>query len=127
MRNIIINILLLLILTCSTYNILFAQKSKTDSLINELQKAKEDTNKVNFLFNLSNELIDQHPDSAMNYANQGIELAKKIDYKKGLANCYYSVGIIYKERGEYKIAMEYNQKSLKLNSEIDNKGGMIEL
>jgi len=119
-------IILQSILLIGFNEIISAQKSKSDSLIFELNTTKEDTSKVNLLFELSFELKNQYPDSAMDYANRGITIAEKIDFKKGLANCYNIVGGINNNKGEYEIAMKYCQKSLRIHTEINYKKGIID-
>ena len=51
--------------------------------------------------------------------------ASKIsDAKKGLATTFNNLGVIYKDQGEYALALEYYEKSLRLEEEIKNKAGM---
>ena len=74
----------------------FAQKTgqiKIDSLLIELQKAKEDTNKVNIINKISDE-YDAIGEFAkeFNYGVEGLAIAKKIDYRKGAANCFINIG-----------------------------------
>jgi two-component system NtrC family sensor kinase len=64
-------------------NCLSAQQHFTDSLKQIISQNKQDKEQVNALAYLSN-IPDIDP---INYARQGLLLAKKIDYKKGEADC----------------------------------------
>ena len=63
------------------------QQKFTDSLRVIINRQKADTAAVNALADLANEQIQI--DSAINYAQQGLSLAKKINYKKGEADCFF--------------------------------------
>lgn len=67
-------------------NILYAQKegqARIDSLLTQLPKAKADTNKVRLFNSLAStfQLID--PGRGISYAEQGIMLSNKLNWKKG--------------------------------------------
>src|SRR3989304_6480075 len=62
----------------------YCQLSKVDSLLTVLKTAKEDTNKVNTLNDLFNEYIYSEPQQALEYAQQALKIAEKIDWKKGI-------------------------------------------
>src|SRR5262245_4476374 len=84
--------------TCLIYFLLFfflsgkAETGERDSLLNVIQHSKEDTNKVNTLYELSFSYINTSPDSVLFYGTQSLELAKKINYQKGVANADYALG-----------------------------------
>ncbi len=67
-----------------------AQVHVKDSLLTLLMKTKEDTTRVNLLFDLSY-YYDSHSklDSTILWANQGLTLAQKIGYKKDEMNRKY--------------------------------------
>ncbi len=115
-------IVLLLVTLNLLQNICIAQKegqALIDSLLAELPKAKEDTNKVNLLNVLSNKtgaLGDF--DKSLEYGNHALLLSQKINYKKGEANAYYYIGYTNHDRGNYTIAMKNYLASLKLAEEI---------
>src|ERR1035437_525711 len=102
----------------------FSQRS-IDSLSNLLKKDKEDTNKVNHLNNLSRQYINiSSYDNALNYSNQSIQLAQKVDFKKGLASACNTCGTAYNYKGDYPKSLEYYLKALKIDEEIKDKNGM---
>lgn len=105
----------------------FAQKqgqAKIDSLLQELSKAKDDTNKVNLLVNLAYGYYSINPDEGIKYGLQGILLSEKIQWKKGIALSSKNLGVCYWSKSNYPIALDYYFKSLKINEEIGNKSGI---
>ena len=63
-----------------------AQQSEKDSLLAIINKHNGDTAEVNALSYLANQ--QGEVDSMNKYANQGLALSERIDYKKGIADCY---------------------------------------
>ena len=68
--------------------------SKTDSLLQVLNNPVHDTVKVNVYVDLSRILRRTFPDSATAFAEKGLEITKKSNYKKGEANLYKNIGDI---------------------------------
>lgn len=118
MRKNIIRIWLILILSYFICGNIFSQKSTTDSLSIELQKAKEDTNKVNILINLSLKLLHSYPDSSISYAEKGLSLAKKLNYKKGEADLFNNLGNINRNLGQYDQAISSYQNAVEIFTEF---------
>ncbi|MCK5169417.1 MAG: tetratricopeptide repeat protein, partial [Bacteroidales bacterium] len=116
-KNFLFLIFIFVILHYSN-NDLFSQKSITDSLYIELQKVKEDTNKVNILINLSFELQHSYPDSAVNYAEKGLNLAKKLNYKKGEAYLFNNMGNINRNLGRYDQAINSYKNAIDISTEL---------
>ncbi len=98
-----------------------------DSLIDLVEKDQADTNKINHLNALCNEyIINGEYETALNYGTSaqdlGISLlnkAQKSDVKKslhqGLATSYNHIGTIHSDRGDFSLALEYFEKSIKIN------------
>ncbi len=91
---------------------------KIDSLINLLKTAKADTTKVNILNSLSSELNRSEPGKALNYGKQALKLAKRLSFKKGIANSYNNIGIVHDYQGSYNKAISYYQRALKISEEL---------
>jgi adenylate cyclase len=116
----------------------FAQnRHNLDSLENELRKLDRnkvemgknsprlyDTNQVNILCNISKEFWGNNSDSAMEYAHQSLKLAEEINYQKGIANAYNSIGSIYDDIGDFPSALDYYNKSLRIREAIMDKEGI---
>lgn len=100
----------------------FAQQQVIDSLEHVLRNTNEDTVRVNSLNALSKQNIDISDFvMAKQYADSALELAKKLNYKKGIANAHNNIGIVYKNQGNYPEALENYLASLKINEEIGDK------
>jgi tetratricopeptide (TPR) repeat protein len=107
--------------------ILFAQNNKIDSLIHELQKAKEDTNKVNILNYLGSESgrIGEYK-NARDYAEEAKELADKLSFKKGIARACNVIGLIYYIQGNYSEALKNHFESINIKEKIGDKKGIAD-
>lgn len=99
-------------------------KKKIDSLFNVLNSTSFDTTKVNTLSALSFNFSVADSAKAFQYARQGVQLAQKINYKKGIATCYNNIGIVYKNSGNYFLALENYKKALAIFEETEDKKGI---
>ena len=73
-----------------------------DSLKRELSKAKADSNQVKLLMDLGNQVGYYDAAAAMKYAQQGLTLSKKINYRLGQARTHYLMGNTYLDLGNYR-------------------------
>ena len=96
--------LLLIIFLFSLNAISQLPQAQIDSIVRELAKAKEDTNKVNILKTLGNEVGYNDLKKALEYAYEGYELSKKLNYQTGIGNLAYLIGILYDEEGQYPLS-----------------------
>lgn len=108
------------VLTCSQKS----GRALIDSLLIELPKAKEDTNKVKLLDNLSFNYSVIAPDSGLAYANQEMSLSERLKWKPGTARAYACLGINYAAMSQQAKALEYDIKALKLSTELGNRRSM---
>jgi tetratricopeptide (TPR) repeat protein len=103
----------------------FAQNVKIDSLLNVLKTAKEDTNKVNTLNELSKKLWQTgNFDSAFIHAENAKKLSVKLNSKKGIAIACNSIGVIYFYQGNYPKALDNHFTSLEIKEDIGDKKGV---
>ncbi len=115
----------IILITLISGSDIFSQSSKTDSLLQVLKTAKQDTNKVKSLDALSWELQNKGEyEKAMQYANDALSLSEKISFKKGIADSYNSIGIIYTRQGNYRDALKNHFASLKIRAEVGYKKGI---
>ena len=119
--------LLLLIITVYLQNPLQAQlqgQGRIDSLLTQLPKAKEDTNKVKLLTDLSHTFYSINPDDGLNFGKQGLALAEKLDWKKGIGNaCRTIAGNYSYGKSDYATALKYSLQALQQFKEIGDKLG----
>jgi signal transduction histidine kinase len=92
-----------------------------DSLQTELLNSGEDSNKVNILYNLSFSYRKTDQDKGLEYGKQSLKLAKKMNWNKGKAQAYTSIGRNYHFKYKFDSAIKYYKKALKLWKEIENK------
>ncbi len=69
-----------------------ASATVTDSLLYELQKSKEDTNRINTLIDLASEYLRNNPGKSLDYANQALALSQKIKNDECIAESYLMIG-----------------------------------
>ncbi len=104
------------------YLISFGQNHVIDSLLKVLKATKEDTNKVNILYQLSEESLDN--EAVLSYAILALQLSEKLNFKKGIANSLNNIGYVYALKGQDATALDYHNRSLKMQNEIGNKEGI---
>lgn len=92
--------LLALLLSCK---MLKAQ----DTLINELEAAREDTNKVMLYWKTGAGIIYQNTQAAMKHFRSGAELAKKLNYTSGAERCLGAISFAYSNLSKYDSALVY--------------------
>ena len=124
MKNGFLKIVFLLALAYGTKNC-FSQTSQTDSLQQVLKTAKEDTNKVNALNQLSKQLCLQgYDDSALVFSHAAKLLGEKLNFKKGVAQACTNTGTAYQDLGDDKSALKHYNDALKLWEELGDKTGI---
>src|SRR5665213_1639024 len=101
------------------------QNKKIDSLLTLIKIDKEDTNKVNHLNTLCKQyrLIGEYDKGIVN-GKQALALAQNLGFKKGIANSYNNIGLIYYSQGNYPEALKNYFASLKIREEIKDKQGI---
>jgi signal transduction histidine kinase len=95
-------IALLIVFCCRSIGQL--STSQIDSLKDLLPLATEDTNQVNLLMQLGNEVGYTDLNEALNYAQRGLSLSEKIDFEMGKGRLSYLVAITYMDLGEFQQA-----------------------
>jgi len=96
------------------------EQKRVDSLLELLPRTAEDTNRVQALGYLSFYYFAVDPDQGIHYAAQGLALAKKLGWKKGIALLYNSFGANYWAKSDFLKAQDYYLAALKINEDIGN-------
>jgi tetratricopeptide (TPR) repeat protein len=104
----------------------FAQQNEADSL-QQLLKTSKDTTRVVVLNKLAYRVLFSDPKKAEAYANEAIILAHDLDFVRGLADGYKTLGISYDVRAQYQKSIEAYQKGLKALEQSQFAGGTIRL
>lgn len=93
-----------------------------DSLLILIKKDKADTNKVNHVCQLVDELRKNSDiEKGLEYATEGLLLSQKLNFKKGTASLYFLIGKFYLVKGDYSQTLDYYHKALVLYQELYNK------
>jgi len=116
-------IILIILLLCNALWI-NAQDQKADSLKSVIETLREDSTKVKALNELSFLLWDTKPDISIMYAMEAMELANKIDFKKGVAYALKNIGIAYFAKSDYISVFEYWEQSLAVFDSIGDMNGV---
>lgn len=96
-----------------------AQISKVDSLKNVLHRSKEDTGKVNTLNLLSRQVfLKANYDTALYYAKQAKELAKKKNFGRGAGSALNNIGNVYMVKGDQDMALKSFEEALAIQSKL---------
>ena len=107
--------ILQIIVSCLFLQLLNAQNpQKVDSLEFSLKLTEDTKDKIETLLNLSNELKNNDPAKALEYANNANNLAEEIDYEKGILNSMITIADVYWIMTEYREAMDIAAKSKEL-------------
>ncbi len=99
----------------------FAQDKKLDSLKQALSTAKEDSNKVNNLLQLSKGYMISAPEEAILYGIEARDLAQKLKFKPGKAYALKNIGMVYYNQSKYVETIEYWNHSYQLFDSIEDK------
>ncbi|MDQ1266058.1 MAG: Guanylate cyclase protein [Bacteroidota bacterium] len=120
-------ILIIILILFNNQNTLFAQKQGQpliDSLLHELTKYKNDTNRVIILNRLSFAYYADKPEETKRYADEALELSRKIGFKSGEAYSLSNIGTSYWVLAQYDKALNYYKKALALEESLGNKYGI---
>ena len=89
-------------------------QARIDSLLTELPKAKEDTNKVKLLIAISKNYSAISFDEGIKYGEQGFALSEKLGWQKGKISATLTIGLNYLKTDFHK-AIEQFEKTLHLS------------
>lgn len=109
---------------CIVPQLLFAQPpgaAKSDSMINELGKMKEDTNKVKLLTRISLSYRYNNPQRGIEYGAKAVALAEQLDWKEGLAKAYSALANNHLTKSEYLKSAEYYNKVVAICEETGDR------
>ncbi|NQU52385.1 MAG: tetratricopeptide repeat protein [Bacteroidetes bacterium] len=105
----------------------YTQDAKTDSLKALLQTTMEDSTKIELLNTISYSLFTSEPSEAIDYGTRAMELAEKINYKKGLAYAFKNIGLGHYMQGDFLEVLVFWERSLTAFESIDDKLGVANI
>ncbi len=101
-----------------------AAAAVSDSLLTRLKTLPDDSVKVNVLYQLSDESMDDS--SFLSYAKQALQLARTLGYNKGIADATNNIAGYYYDRGDLLHAMNLYRESLRIREEIRDHAGIAQ-
>jgi len=101
----------------------YAQNSQVDSLNRLIAKATTDTAKINLANKKITILSRINIDTAINAAQQTIEEAKKINYKKGEADALLQLATSYCNKGKFEEAHAALETSQGIFKQLKDSAG----
>jgi tetratricopeptide (TPR) repeat protein len=103
----------------------FSQSKEIDSLLVALKKLPEDTVKVNILNALAQTYINiADMEKAREYAVIALELAQKLEFKKGIGDSWNNLGTVYLHQAKHESSLNYYLEALSIRKEIGDKKGI---
>ena len=103
-----------------------SQSTVTDSLLIKLKEAKEDTEKVNILIDISFELSSEAlVDSAVTYSEEALKMAREIKDTTGILKANYSLGVNYYYKSYFNLSEKYFKKSSEFSESIGDTAALI--
>jgi signal transduction histidine kinase/Tfp pilus assembly protein PilF len=115
-----IKCVIFIILTLSSFFNIHAQSSKISPLLENLQSLDEDTFKVKTLNELSLLYNGVDYEKALDYAEDALQLAKRLDHQQGIANAFNLMGNGYYNLGYTDKAILVYRQSLKIGKELND-------
>jgi len=102
-----------------------AQNQKhIDSLLLQLEMDIADTTRVNLLNKIAGDLYYLNHDQILEYSQKALELSEDFNYSKGIAEAYNNLGIYYRSKGMYDLAIDYFFNSLEIMEQIKDINGI---
>ena len=118
MKTSVRNIVLFSILVLCSFAA-YTQSPRIDSLKKVLAAQIADTNKVKTLYRLGRSYQLSDSDTSLAYAQQALDLAKKLNFEKGILATEGSLTISLTISGNYPLALDHGFKTLSLAKKID--------
>ena len=103
--------------------LVFHGSESIEVLIQRLE-ASEGIERIDLLNDLSELMLNQNPDKAIEFGNEALSLAVKIQSKSHEAKSFFRIAEGYRLKGENLRALDNFLKSLKTYGEIDDREGV---
>jgi len=87
-------------------------------------KGKQGKEKVDTLLELGNHWRYKNLDKQVEYVQEALDLAEKLDYRAGIGNAHLAISSSFYYKGGYDSALEHGLIALRIFEELDNKSGI---
>jgi tetratricopeptide (TPR) repeat protein len=97
-----------------------------DSALVLIKNNEKELTLITLLMNNKGVVYDLMGDftNALSIYNKALEIRRKINDDKGIAQNLNNISLIYYQKGDYDIAIDYSLQSLKMEEKIGNKEGI---
>jgi tetratricopeptide (TPR) repeat protein len=116
------NLFLILLLFVSVFG--FSQKTQSDSLKQLVNTLPDNEKKADVLNELAWAVLFNNSDEGLSYIDRALELSKKLNYKKGLAQAYNELGAHASIHSNSEEALKNYFASLALKEELKDERGI---
>lgn len=110
-------------LTCAFISTVFAQTDKNE-ILKQYKKSSESPEQVMLIRELCKIYLYSHPDSAMFYANRGIEVSRQLKFLKGEGIMLSEIAAVHEAHNDLALARKYSQDALAIFENIDFQPGI---
>jgi tetratricopeptide (TPR) repeat protein/serine phosphatase RsbU (regulator of sigma subunit) len=98
---------------------------KKDSLLKKLKEDIHDTIRFKIYNTLTRLTLSKGDNKeSLEWGLKGYDLAKKINFKRGIAKICMNIGNTYSALSDYPRAIEFQQKSIEAHKELSDKSGL---
>lgn len=116
--------LLLMVFVFLPFFISAQNNREIDSLKNILRSTKQDTTRILTLKILSAKYDLSNPDTSVILSQQAYDLAQKIKWPKGIATSCNGLGTSYFRKGDYPLAMKYENRAMAIWDSLHDENGI---
>ncbi|OJJ23101.1 hypothetical protein BKI52_01760 [marine bacterium AO1-C] len=121
LQNLVYSIGKLALLLLLTLSVVQAQSKVADSLHKVLKNyPKRDTQYVNLLNQAGSAYYTSIPKKTQEFGQKALKFAKELNFYRGIADSYNTLGISQLVKGNYPKATEYYKQSLKMYLKLKN-------
>ena len=99
--------------------------SKIDSLQNELNRQGQDTNRVKTLI-LFGVRLNSKPEENLVYCREALELAIKLNFKKGIADAKKASAMAENNLGHIDVAIQLLEEAIQIFTELSDEVGLAQ-
>jgi serine phosphatase RsbU (regulator of sigma subunit) len=114
--------LFLMLCLCAGTFVSKAQNLNIDSCLQVLKTSKEDTGKAILLSNIAWDISYQNLQKGIDYAQQSVDLAEKLQYELRYCRVYHVIGAIYSDMAEQGKALNYFLKAITYGRKYNQQG-----
>ncbi len=115
----------LLLSLLSIFIIFYALHAKTSNAITDSLKSlllhAGDSSRVELLLELSNHVLRNNPQQAIDYLDEALNISIGIKDSLLMSKSYSQLGVYYKNKGDYPKALTYHFKSKEINEHLGHR------